>query len=99
MEEGKVINIKVNIADRNFGLTIKEDEEEIVRKAATSINERIVELKKKYQAQDPRDYLAMALLLNTVDGLKNQFKTEAYQESVKMLSDLDNKLVNFFKES
>ena len=42
------ISIKINIADRVYPLKINMEEEEVVRRAAKLINDRIKELQDKY---------------------------------------------------
>lgn len=59
MEE---LTISVIIADRPYRLTIKRDEEEVIRKAAESINNMIKEYSSNYAFNDKQDLLAMVAL-------------------------------------
>jgi cell division protein ZapA (FtsZ GTPase activity inhibitor) len=59
MEE---FTITVTIADRIYRLTIERKEEEIVRKAARLIDEKMKEYAKSYAYKDKQDLLAMAAL-------------------------------------
>jgi cell division protein ZapA (FtsZ GTPase activity inhibitor) len=56
------LSITVTIADRIYRLTIDKNEEEIVRKAARQIEERMREYAKTYAYKDKQDLLAMAAL-------------------------------------
>jgi len=56
------LSIKVNIADRYYPLKIDRNEEEIIRKAAKLINERVLQYKQKYADKDVLDFIAMTAL-------------------------------------
>lgn len=56
------ISISVVIADRSYRLTIKKEEEEIIRKAAKVINERIRSYAGHYAYKDGQDLFAMVAL-------------------------------------
>jgi cell division protein ZapA (FtsZ GTPase activity inhibitor) len=64
-------SITVNIADRIYRLSIGKGEEEVVKRAAKLINERINEYAKSYAFKDKQDLLAMAAL-QFVTSLLNQ---------------------------
>lgn len=71
MEE---FTITVTIADRLYKLTIDRKEEEVVRKAAKLINEKINEYAKSYAFKDKQDLLAMAALQLTTISLNIEKK-------------------------
>ena len=48
------LSIKVNIGGRSYPLTIKRNEEEKIRKAASKINENLKELKNNYLRSSPK---------------------------------------------
>lgn len=56
------LKIKVNIADRIYPLTIKREEEEVIRKAVKMINEAVGSFEEKYAVRDKQDVLAMCAL-------------------------------------
>ena len=56
------LSIKVTIAGRTYPLTIKRDEEEMIRKAAKSIDEQISRFGANYAVKDKQDLLAMTAL-------------------------------------
>ncbi|TVR38708.1 MAG: cell division protein ZapA [Cryomorphaceae bacterium] len=56
------LSIRVSIAGRVYPLTVEQQEEEIVRKAAKYIDQKINELKNQYAVNDIQDYLAMVAL-------------------------------------
>lgn len=71
----ELININLVIADRPYPLKIKPSEEELVRKAAKELNNKVKEYQKVYAAKDKQDYLAMTALMYAVDSLGNKSKT------------------------
>ncbi len=82
------LTISVKIADRPYRLTIKKDEEEIIRKAAKLLNEKVKEFGENYAYNDKQDLLSMVAIL---------FATKAIslEDQVK---GKDNKLVNKLAE-
>lgn len=68
-EESKLLNIHVTICDRPYRLKVKPEEEEIVRKAARIIDEKIKDLQMQHAGNDKQDYLAMTVLTMMVEQL------------------------------
>lgn len=97
MKEGK-LNINLVIADRAYPLKIEADEEAVVRKAAKMVNEKMKDFKKKYDVRDKQDYLAMVVLMQAVDNLKNESKAEIDKTVMERADELDNILSDFLKE-
>jgi cell division protein ZapA len=56
------LSIKVSIAGRIYPLTIERTEEENVRKAVKTINERVSDYEKNFGIKDRQDLLAMSSL-------------------------------------
>jgi cell division protein ZapA len=85
MEE---FTISVNIADRPYRLTIKREEEEVIRKAATKINDKVKNYSANYAFNDKQDLIAMVALEEATIALNKE----------KRLSDLDDSLLNELTE-
>lgn len=81
MEE---FTISVNIADRPYRLTIKREEEEVIRKAANKINDKVKNYSANYAFNDKQDLLAMVALEEATVALNNEHR----------LSDIDHALMN-----
>jgi cell division protein ZapA len=60
MEE--LIPVTVLIADRNYRLRIKPEDEEKLRKTVKLINEKLIEFKTNFAGTDMQDYIAMVLI-------------------------------------
>jgi len=73
-------SISVMIADRSYKLTIGRQEEEIVRKAAKTINDKIKEFASSYAFKDKQDLLAMIALQYTSNAL-NLEQTNVYKDT------------------
>ncbi len=65
-------SIKVNIADRFYPLTIVSEEEEIVRKAAKLINDKLKSLQQQFEVKDKQDLLSMIALETATELLALQ---------------------------
>ena len=91
------LSIKVTIAGRTYPLTIKRDEEEMIRKAAKSIDEQISRFGANYAVKDKQDLLAMtALQLSTKS---NTISKEVEDDKVaNELKTLDKELSDFLEK-
>jgi|SRR2546428_7351508 len=91
-----VISIKINIADRVYPLKVDMAEEEIVRKAAKDINERIKTLTQNYEVRDKQDLLSMCVLHYATTALKLDNKNLIPDEGItEKITELDQLLDNF----
>jgi len=70
------LSIKVSIAGRTYPLTIKRDEEELIRKAAKNVDDNVRTLQQTYAVKDKQDLLAMAALQMATNALKSSKKED-----------------------
>lgn len=83
-------SITINIADRKYRLTIDKREEEIVRKAAKSIDELLKNYMKDYAFKDKQDLLAMIALQNTTSYLKKEVNNSSSNTTIiEKLAEID----------
>jgi len=82
------LTITVTIAGRPFRMTIPKSEEEVIRKAAKLINEKIKEYSGAYAFKDTQDLLSMVSL---------EFATNALDKESRFV-EFDQKLVDNLKE-
>lgn len=93
------ISIKINIADRVYPLKINMEEEEVVRRAAKMINDRIKEYQENYAVRDKQDLLAMSVLHYATTTLKAEKKVMNEDTDVaEKVYQLDHLLTNFFSK-
>ncbi|MDB5208364.1 MAG: cell division protein ZapA [Flavisolibacter sp.] len=57
-----LIPLNLVIGDRNYRIRIQPADEEVVRKTAKTINDKIVEYKTMFAGKDMQDYIAMVLV-------------------------------------
>ncbi len=58
----ELIPVNILIADRSYRLKIEVADEEMVRKTATLINDKIGEFRTQFAGKDMQDYVSMVLL-------------------------------------
>ena len=82
----KELKIKVTVANRVYPLTIRREDEEGVRKAVKTIEDRLKIYESRFEARDTQDLLSMCLLEMAVKVLRDEQK-------VKVDSSLEDKLL------
>ena len=85
------LSIRINIADRYYPLKIDRKDEEKIRKAARSINEKVLQYKQKYTDKDTQDFLAMAALQFVIKVLEKEGDTadsEIFEKIAELNTDL-----------
>ncbi len=93
------ISIKINIADRVYPLKVNMEEEEIIRRAAKLINDRIKEYQENYAVRDKQDLLSMCVLHYATSALKADKKvTVEDTEVTEKVYQLDHLLNGFFSK-
>jgi cell division protein ZapA (FtsZ GTPase activity inhibitor) len=91
------ISIKINIADRVYPLKINMEEEEVIRKAAKLINDRIKEFQDNYAVRDKQDLLSMCALQYATDALKAEKRLNDEDQGLsEKVHRLDKLLEGFF---
>ncbi|WP_421919840.1 cell division protein ZapA [Marinifilum sp.] len=70
------LSIKVNVADRTYPLNIDRKQEEVIRKAAKMINEKVLQYKQRYKDKDTQDFLAMASLQYVIKFIELENKAD-----------------------
>jgi len=66
------LSIRLNIGDKYYPMRINRDEEELIRKAAKIISDKLTQYRKKYAQRDVVDLLAMTALQYTKDFLERE---------------------------
>ncbi|HEY0355064.1 MAG TPA: cell division protein ZapA, partial [Flavisolibacter sp.] len=57
-----LIPLNLVVGDRTYRIRIKPSDEEVVRKTAKTINDKILEFKTNFAGKDMQDYIAMVLV-------------------------------------
>ena len=58
----ELIPVTIVIGDRTYRLRIDPKDEEVLRKTAKTISEKIIEFKTHFAGKDMQDYIAMVLI-------------------------------------
>lgn len=58
----ELIALNILIADRTYRIRILPKDEEVVRKTAKTINDKLIEFKTAFAGKDMQDYIAMVLI-------------------------------------
>ena len=92
MGESDEIRISINVAERNYRLTIDKADEEKVRKAADMINERVKEFKRVYTDKDYLSLVSMACIQFATSVVKYEtdsaFKDQYLDKQLDVIDDL-----------
>lgn len=87
----KEISIKINICDRYYPLRIQTSEEESIREAANTINEKVKSYIANYSLQDKQDALSMVsleLASESKDTDSDQYDWESIYEKISSIEQL-----------
>ena len=79
------LSIKISIAGRTYPLTIDRNEEELIRKAAKDIDEKVRTFQQNYAVKDKQDLLAMTALQMASGALKLSSGNESEQHAERLL--------------
>ena len=84
------IKIKVNIADRIYPLTIRPEQEEVIRLSVKKIDQMIKQLEQNYAVRDKQDVLAMCSLQYATKLIqKDNSEDDSNKENLKKISNLN----------
>ncbi|MCQ2973994.1 MAG: cell division protein ZapA [Bacteroidales bacterium] len=94
------LSIKVSIDGHVFQMKVKRSDEEVIRKAAQLINERLLMYKQKFNVTDKNafDFLAM-VSLDLVTKYLNNEKTTDDTEFMSQLGDLSDEIDDYIQKS
>ncbi|WP_439880276.1 cell division protein ZapA [Pontibacter sp. MBLB2868] len=87
------LSIKIRIAEREYPMRVKEEEEERLRVVGKLLNERLRFFKDQFSIQDKQDLLAMVAFETMVEKLKLEDEQAAHVSKVgQQLNVLDDLL-------
>ena len=95
----ELIPVNIVVADRTYRLKIEPEDEEMVRKTANTINEKITEFKTNFAGKDTQDYLAMVLLWFATEQKDNAKLALLADETAKQLKELSQSIDKALEEN
>lgn len=85
------LSIKIKIADREYPMKVRMEDEQRVRTAGKIINDRIRAYREQFGIDDKQDLLAMVAFDSLVDKLQNEENRSSTNEGVlEKISYLNN---------
>ncbi len=92
------LSIKINIGTKYYPMRINRNEEEIIRKSAKIINDKLIQYQNKYADREPFDLLAMTSLQYVKQLLECENKNDVsiLNEELKQINDI---LENFIEQN
>lgn len=94
----ELIPVNIVIADRNYRLRIEPKDEEMVRKTAGLINDKITEFKANLAGKDMQDYVAMVLLWFATEQNQSGIELVKWEEASQKLAALERQLDKALEE-
>lgn len=88
----ELIPVNILIADRSYRLKIEAGDEEMVRKTATLINDKITEFKTHFAGKDMQDYVSMVLLWFATEQNQSGIDIVKWNEAAEKLTSLEKML-------
>jgi len=92
------LSIKINIGNKYYPMRINRSEEEIIRRSAKIINDKLTQYQNKYAERDPFDLLAMTSLQYVKQFLECNQKNDvsSINEGLKQINE---ELEHFINEN
>jgi cell division protein ZapA (FtsZ GTPase activity inhibitor) len=87
-----LIPVNIIIADRSYRLKIESADEEVVRKTANLINDKITEFRSQFAGKDMQDYVSMVLLWFATEQNHSGIDQVKWEETSERLSSLEKLL-------
>ena len=94
----ELIPVNIVIADRNYRLRIEPKDEEMVRKTAGLINDKITEFKTNLAGKDMQDYVSMVLLWFATEQNQSGIELVKWEEASQKLATLERQLDKALEE-
>ncbi|MCA6448932.1 MAG: cell division protein ZapA [Chitinophagaceae bacterium] len=85
----ELIPVNILIADRSYRLKIEAADEEMVRKTAALINDKVTEFKTQFAGKDMQDYVSMVLLWFATEQNRSGIDQVKWEEASEKLASLE----------
>ncbi len=92
------LSIKINIGNAYYPMRINRDEEEIIRRAAKIINDKLTQYQNKYTEREPFDLLAMTSLQYVKQLLECENKNDV-SSLTEELKQINEELEHFIEQN
>jgi cell division protein ZapA len=87
------LSIKIKIADREYPMKVRPEDEERVRRAGKNINERIKMYREKFGIDDKQDLLSMVAFDCLIDKMRAEETHFGVDDTIlEKISELNNRI-------
>ena len=93
----ELIPVNIIIADRSYRLKIEPADEEMVRKTAALINEKINSFKTQFAGKDMQDYISMVLLWFATEQKDTGAQPVQWNDASQKIEDLSKMIDSVLK--
>lgn len=93
----ELIPVNIIIADRSYRLKIEPADEEMVRKTAALINEKINSFKTQFAGKDMQDYISMVLLWFATEQKDTGSQPIQWNDASQKINDLSKMIDSALK--
>jgi cell division protein ZapA len=95
----ELIAVNILIADRSYRLKIEAGDEEMVRKTAGLINDKITEFKTQFAGKNTQDYVSMVLLWSATEQNQSGIDRVKWDQAATKLHTLEKMVDKALTES
>ncbi len=95
----ELIPVNILVADRSYRLKIEAKDEEMVRKTATLINDKIGEFRTQFAGKDMQDYVSMVLLWFATEQNQSGIDIVKWEEAAEKLASMEKMVDKALTES
>ena len=95
----ELLPVNILIADRSYRLKVEAADEEMVRKTAILINDKITEFKTLFAGKDMQDYVSMVLLWFATEQNQSSIDRVKWEEAAAKLASLEKMVDKAIQES
>jgi len=95
----ELIPVNILIADRSYRLKIEAADEEMVRKTAALINDKVTEFKTQFAGKDMQDYVSMVLLWFATEQNRSGIDQVKWEEASEKLASLEKMMDKVLTEN
>lgn len=93
MSQEDLMPINVWLAGRSYRLRIKQEEEEVIRKAVKVADDKLAEMRAHYIGKDEQDFMAMTILSYAADTAIEAMGNPLVQSELQKLADKIDRLI------
>ncbi|MFT3979780.1 MAG: cell division protein ZapA [Ferruginibacter sp.] len=88
----ELIPVNIVIGDRTYRIKTNPADEEVIRRTAKTINDKIIEFKTQFAGQDMQDYIAMVIIWYATQAAEQEKSGTGQAEMLEVLKKLEGQM-------